>query len=99
MPTAQDTVEIVTQDGARQYRATVFAPDACHKVSEAAEIARDGDTAVITRVMIRDGDICATVMTPIEVTGPLPSGIGRLVLRLQNDLGRVVFDASATVPE
>lgn len=75
------------------YQATVLAPDPCYIVGDDPEVVVSGAELRITRSLIREDGICATVITPLEVTGPLPdvpAGVTKFVLHLRNARGEVV---------
>ncbi|MEO1681299.1 MAG: hypothetical protein AAFU80_24400 [Pseudomonadota bacterium] len=95
---ANQSVELVGDAPARTYRAVALAPDPCHRISEEAEVSVDASAVVVTRAMTREPGICATVITPIEVTGPVPdrgAEIATFTLRLRDERGATVFEASA----
>lgn len=94
---ATQTVEIVASAEGRSYRAVALAPDACYRVPEAAEAVLEGEVLTVTRRLVREPGLCATVITPVEVVGSLddvPVGATTFRLVLLNAEGAVVFEAT-----
>lgn len=93
---AEPKLEVSRAGETLRYATTILAPDPCHSVDPASEVARAGDTVTVRRRLVREPGPCAAVMSPLTVAGEVDGPRARvLVLEIYTATGRLASTFTA----